>query len=364
MSSTQSSHRLLSLDIARGLTVAAMITVNNGHGDAFGMLRHAKWDGLTPCDLVFPFFLFIMGVSIFLSYSRRGFTPSRSNIAKIVRRTVVLFAIGICINWLDRFLSTDFVTSFEELRFWGVMQRIAICYLLASLFALTAPKRATIPTAAALLVCYAAILLTGNGLINDREQNILWIVDEHLLGYNHLYHYQAVDPEGLIGTLGALANVLFGFHCAWAMSRARNIEGKLTAAYTLGAILVFVGFALHFGLPFNKRVWTPSFTCATSGLCALMIGLTMKRVDAEGHNHGAIVTFFRVFGTNALILYVASEVIAILLGSVGADKAIFSAISAVITYEPIASLIYALLFMLLNWAIGYVLWRRRIFIKL
>ncbi|MCM1348567.1 MAG: heparan-alpha-glucosaminide N-acetyltransferase domain-containing protein [Firmicutes bacterium] len=356
-------HRLLSLDIVRGITVAGMIMVNNGQGDTFYMLCHPKWNGLTACDLVFPFFLFIMGISIFLSYSRRGFHPTASNIGKILKRTLLLFLIGVAINWLDKVLHTDLITSLEELRFWAVLQRIAVCYMLVSLFALTVRHRYALPVACSLLVIYAVILVAGGGFINEREQNILWLVDEHLLGYNHLYHYQAVDPEGLLSTISAVCNVLFGFYCASLISRRKEVEGKVLCLFTVGALLVFAGFMLHFGLPFNKRIWSPSFACITSGLCALLVALVMQWVDGRG-KRGRWPDFFEVFGINALILYVSSEVIAIFFGYFGINKLIFGALQQIIPWEQIASLVYATAFMLLNWLIGYPLWRRRIIIKL
>ena len=355
--------RLLSLDIVRGLTVAGMIMVNNGHGKAFEMLRHAKWNGLSLSDFVFPFFLFIMGVSIFLSYSRRGFTLTRSNFLKILKRTVILFLLGIAINWVDKLLYTDLVTSFEELRFWAVLQRIALCYFFASMFALTCNHRYTLGTAVGLLAVYTVVVLVGNGYVNERAQNLLWIVDEQIFGYNHLYHYQAVDPEGLVSTISALANVLFGFYCARAMSRQQEISQKVMSLFTIGTLLVIAGFLLQFGLPFNKRIWSPSFACVTSGFCALLLALAMKWIDGEG-KRGPWVSFFEVFGINALILYVSSEFLAIILGKLGVLDAFFDLLSACIPYPPIASLVYATLFMLLNWVIGYPLWRRRIIIKL
>lgn len=355
--------RLLSLDIVRGITVAGMILVNNGHGHAFEMLRHAKWNGLSASDFVFPFFLFIMGVSIFLSYSRRGFTLTRANFGKIVKRTLLLILIGIAINWIDKLLYTDFVTSFEELRFWAVLQRIALCYFFVSLFALTVNHRYTMPVAIGLLVVYTVIVLLGGGYVNEREQNILYIVDEYIFGYNHLYHYQAVDPEGVVSTLSAMTNVLFGFYCARRMSRARDIDGKVIAFFTVGALLTFAGFLFQFGLPFNKRIWSPSFACVTSGFCALLTGLVMKWIDGDGRR-GPWVSFFEVFGINALILYVSSEFMAIIFGKLGINDGLYDLLLACIPDENFASLAYALTYVMMNWAIGYPLWRRRIIIKL
>ena len=130
-----SSQRLLSLDILRGITVAGMILVNNGWDESFEMLQHSKWNGMTPCDLVFPFFLFIMGISCYLSLVKSEFKPTAPVVRRIVKRTILLFVIGLFINWFDHAIEGDFL-CFGHLRIWAVMQRIALCYGIVSLFAL------------------------------------------------------------------------------------------------------------------------------------------------------------------------------------------------------------------------------------
>ena len=206
------SYRLLSLDILRGITVAGMILVNNGWGESFEMLRHAEWNGMTPCDLVFPFFLFIMGISCYLSLVKSEFKPTPQVVRRVVKRTVLLFAIGLFINWFDHAIGGDFL-CFGHLRIFAVLQRIALCYGVVSLFALFCNHKYTIPVAIGLLVIYSAILVFGNGYVEDASVNVLAQVDLHLFGYDHLYHWSPVDPEGLLGTISSVAHVLFGFYC-------------------------------------------------------------------------------------------------------------------------------------------------------
>ena len=167
----ENKQRLLSLDILRGITVAGMILVNNGYGESFEMLQHVEWNGMTPCDLVFPFFLFIMGVSTYLSLSKSGFRPSAPVIRKILRRTVLLFAIGLAINWFDHAIEGDFL-CFGHLRIWAVLQRIALCYGIVSVYVLLVSHKWIVPTIIALLVVYSAILIWGNGYAEDAS-NIL-----------------------------------------------------------------------------------------------------------------------------------------------------------------------------------------------
>lgn len=354
--------RLLSLDIVRGITVAGMILVNNGHGESFEMLSHARWNGLTLCDFVFPFFLFIIGVSIYLSFSRRGFNLTADTFRKIAKRTLLLFLIGLAINWFDKAIGGN-INCFGELRIWAVMQRIALCYFLVSMFALTVNARYTLATIVGLLIAYAALLIAGNGYSTVAEENLLYRADEWLVGYNHMYHKSPVDPEGLLGTADAVVNVLLGFYCAMKMSRSEEISQKIISLLYIGAILTFCGFLLHFGFPFNKRIWSPSFTLITSGFCALLLGVVMNIVDAR-QKRGRLTSFFEAFGVNALILYVASEVMAILFGEIGINDLLFNALSAIIPMPQLASLAYALIYVMMNFAIGYPLWRKRIYIKL
>ena len=161
-STTLKSQRLLSLDLLRGMTVAGMILVNNGNGDSFAMLRHSEWNGMTPCDLVFPFFLYIMGLSTYLSLSKTGFQATRPVVWKIVRRTLLLFLIGEGIIWFSHAIDGDLL-CFDHLRIFAVLQRIALCYFFVSLFALTVSHRYTVPVIILLLALYSVLLLFGNG---------------------------------------------------------------------------------------------------------------------------------------------------------------------------------------------------------
>ena len=356
----ENKQRLLSLDILRGITVAGMILVNNGYGESFEMLRHVEWNGMTPCDLVFPFFLFIMGVSTYLSLSKCQFKATAPVVRKVVKRTVLLFLIGLAINWFDYAIEGDFL-CFGHLRIWAVLQRIALSYGIVSIFVLLVNHKWVVPTIVSLLVIYTVILLVGNGYAQD-SSNILARVDLRLFGADHLYHKSPVDPEGLLGTISSVAHVLIGFYCGMRMKQAASVESKVLQFLTIGAVLVMGGYLLSFGLPLNKRIWSPSYVMMTCGLAALLQGVLMVIIDLRGKKKWC--TFFRVFGVNPLFLYVASEVLAIVLGHVGVSKTVFNGIHAVITHPQSASLAYAVYFVLLNFILGYILYRRKIYIKL
>ena len=356
-----SSQRLLSLDILRGITVAGMILVNNGWGESFEMLGHSKWNGMTPCDLVFPFFLFIMGISCYLSLVKSEFKPTPQVIRRIVKRTVLLFVIGLFINWFDHAIEGDLL-CFGHLRIWAVMQRIALCYGIVSLFALFCNHKYTLHTIVGLLVIYTAIIVLGNGYEYDADVNILAQADLKLFGYDHLYHKSAVDPEGLVGTISSVAHVLLGFYCGMLIRKRETIEQKVIALFVVGAIGVIGGYLLSYGLPLNKRIWSPSYVLMTCGLASLLQALLMYIIDIQ--KKSGWTTFFHVFGVNALALYVSSELLAILLKNIEVSEVIYNGIHAVIPALKWASLAYANYFVMLNFAIGYVLYRKKIYIKL
>ena len=355
-----SSQRILSLDILRGITVAGMILVNNGWGESYEMLQHARWNGLTPCDLVFPFFLFIMGISCYLSLVKSEFKPTPKVLRRIIKRTVLLFAIGLFIHWFDNALSGDY--GLAHLRIWAVLQRIALCYCAVSLFALFCNHRYTLPVAALLLVIYSAILIFGNGYAEDADINILAQTDLRLFGYEHLYHKSPVDPEGLLGTISSIAHVMLGFYCGQLIRKKESVEQKVIALFVVGTVLVVAGWLLSYGLPLNKHVWSPSYVMVTCGLASLLQALLMYVIDIQQKK--GWTTFFHVFGVNALALYVSSELLAILLGNYGISETVYGWIHAVVPPLKPASLVYAVYFVLLNFAIGYVLYRKKIYIKL
>lgn len=354
--------RLLSLDILRGITVAAMIFVNNGYGDSYHMLNHSKWNGMTPCDLVFPFFLFIMGISTYLSLSKTEFKPTAHVLKHVAKRTILLFAIGLLINWFDKAIGGDFL-CFDHLRVWAVMQRIALCYCGVTIFALFCNHKYIIYTVLGLLAAYSAILLLGNGYVYDAQTNILAQVDLNLFGYDHLYHKSPVDPEGLVATISGIAHTLIGFYCGMRIKKADTIEKKIINLFVVGTIILSCGYLLSFGMPLNKRIWSPSYVLVTCGLASLLQALLMYIIDVKSKM--SWTPFFHIFGVNALALYVSSEFIQIIICNMGINDGIYNICHAIIPVAEPASFIYALIIVLLNFCIvGYPLWKRKIFIKL
>ena len=359
-------NRLKSLDVMRGLTVALMILVNNGGEHNYSFLEHSKWNGLTPCDLVFPFFLFMVGMSTFISLKKTEFKPSAHVYRKIAKRTILLFLIGLGINWFDMICNGD-ALDFAHLRIWAVLQRIAICYGVVALLAITLNHRYFIHTIIGLLVVYMGILVFGNGYAYDASTNILAQVDRSIFGINHLYQRSPVDPEGLLSTIPSIAHTMIGFLCCKYISVAgQTVDSKIKVLKVAGLVMVALGFGLSLiGFGINKRIWSPSYVFVTCGFASWILGILLQFIDNKPSCKDNILTKgLLAFGMNPLFLYVMSEALAILFGSFDTKAEIFIGIQSVISDEYVASLTYALFFVAIHAAMGIWMYHRKIFIKL
>lgn len=385
------SKRILALDVMRGITIAGMILVNNpgGGGEVFAPLCHAQWIGLTPTDFVFPFFMFIMGITTFISLRKYNFQPSAQAIKKIVVRTIVIMLVGAFISFFAHFVyywggadtAKGFGTQMIEalnvlptLRLTGVLYRLAICYCIVTILALLVNHKWFPWIITALFIGYFLILEFGNGYAYD-ETNIIAIVDNALLGPAHVYRYETVDPEGLLSTIPSVAHVMIGFMAGRMMlgrqtadEAVTNDTGNvarlitiITKLFILGTALLVAGFLLSYACPISKKLWTPTFSMVTCGFGALVLALLIYIIDIRGKKSWS--RFFEAFGVNPLFLYVMSDIFAILLG--------------VSFYTPISEflvsifglnggpLAYAILFVLLNYAVvALPLYKHKIYIKI
>ena len=384
--------RLKSLDLMRGLTVALMILVNNGGEHNYSFLEHSKWNGLTPCDLVFPFFLFMMGASTYLSLRKTEFKPSISIYRKIIKRTLLLFLIGLCINWFDMICSGN-ALDFAHLRFWAVLQRIALCYGIVSILAIHVNQRYFVHIILGLIIIYMGIIAFGNGYAYDSSINIIAQADLHIFGYDHLYHKSPVDPEGLLSTIPAIAHTMIGFLCCKYISRpGQDIYSKVKFLKVSGLVMLVLGLFLSFiGFGINKRIWSPSYVFVTCGFAAWILSLLIQYIDGKAckkeeyayeqnngdkkqeqnngnsnkkHGNNPIVTFFLAFGMNPLFLYVMSEFLAIVFGTYGIKADVIGLIRSAISDEYLVSLTYALFFVAIHAVMGIWMYHKKIFIKL
>ncbi|WP_294591754.1 heparan-alpha-glucosaminide N-acetyltransferase domain-containing protein [uncultured Bacteroides sp.] len=394
MNSPKTNKRLLALDILRGVTIAGMILVNNpgSWGHIYAPLRHAEWIGLTPTDLVFPFFMFIMGISTYISLKKYNFEFSHAAALKILKRTVVIFIIGMAIGWFSRFCyywssapeDLSFgenlwasVWTFDRMRILGVMQRLALCYGATAIIALTLKHRYIPYLIVTLLLGYFILLIFGNGFAYN-ETNILSIVDRAILTPAHMYKDNGIDPEGVLSTIPAIAHVLLGFYVGRLMldgnkseDRASFLNSQLITLFLAGVILTFSGFLLSYGCPISKKIWSPTFVLVTCGLASSFLALLIWIIDVKGYKKWC--TFFESFGVNPLFMYVLGGVLSILFGSIsfpwdGGSISIhgflYNKLLTPVLGELNGSLAYALLFVAINWCIGYQLYKRKIYIKI
>ena len=344
--------RILSLDVLRGLTVASMILVNSGTHDSFPCLRHAVWNGLTFSDFVFPFFLFIMGISINFS--------QKAQAGQILRRSLLIILICWAIRYVEYALGGDFL-PWDHFRLTGVLVRIALCYLCAALLSRYVPDGLLPWLAGLLLAAYAVLLLCGNGYAQDAS-NVLSVVDRALLGEAHLYHKSPVDPEGLLSTVPALAHTLLGCLCGRMLKRGAPLPERLGRIALYGLLLVAAGGLLSLLLPLNKRIWSPSYALLTSGCCALLLAALAWLIDLWGAK--GWTPFFEAFGRNALAIYILSELLTAVADKTGGSDALYGLLSRLCPYLPLASLLYALVFVGVNYLVARLLYRRRIFLKI
>lgn len=356
--------RLLSLDVLRGLTVFGMILVNNGYGPSFTPLGHAKWNGMTPCDLVFPFFLFMVGVSIYLSLSRHA--GEAGMVRKILKRTVILFVLGVALHAWDMILWGDAASIPGHLRVWGVLQRIALSYCGAALFFNATHGKYLWHTILGLLVIYAVILLVGNGYSTDPTENWLARVDRALFG-NHLYvkaldGRSPVDPEGLVGVIAGVAHALIGVACGRALMTGRDRTERVMRLLVIAASMGILGYLLSYGLPLNKRIWSPSYVLVTCGLAASLLGIFTYVIDLQGHNRWC--RMFQWFGLNALGIYTLSEMLPSVIGRLGVSEAIYAGWSGLFGPNEWASLAYALTIDAFMALVAWILFNRKIYIKI
>lgn len=369
--------RLLSLDVFRGLTIAGMIVVNNpGTWDhAYPPLLHAEWNGWTYTDTIFPFFLFIVGVAMAFSFSRRREETGRGPLVPLLlhtlRRAAVIFAIGLGINALS-------IPLFHRahVRIPGVLQRIAVCFLLAALVFLLGGKRGALAATVILLLGYWALMALvpvpgyGAGQL-DLERNLATYVDRQVLGEHTWKHNPAWDPEGLVSTLPAIATTLIGLLVGLRLTSPAPLENKARDLVIAGWAMGLLGLAWNLALPINKNLWTSSYALFMSGLASATLGVLLWLIDGKGRT--TLSKPFEWLGSNALFLFVASDLVTIAMiwikleGPDGKRRSLYGTIYKTafdhFADPRLGSLLFALTYCALWTAIAGLLYRRRIFIK-
>lgn len=363
------SPRLLSLDVFRGITIAAMILVNDpgDWGHIYAPLEHSVWDGCTPTDLIFPFFLFMVGVSIV--YAMESKKASGVNQSKIILTALRRMVILLLITWLSQMiLRWNF--NLSELRLPGVLPRIALVYFICTLLYLKTSQRTRDWIFAGALVTYFILMtfvpVPGVGYANlNPETNLGAWIDRTLLTPGHLWSSSRTwDPEGLLGTLPAIGTGLFGIRVgSWLKRKDRDDSVKVSWMFSYGFIAVIIALIWDLFFPINKALWTSSFVLYTGGLATIGLAICFWLIDVQGHKRFTYP--FVVFGTNAIAAYVLSGFIPHYFNLIKiGDKSVYQLLF-VPYFSPVnASLGGALLIVLILWLVMWVFYKRKIFIKI
>jgi predicted acyltransferase len=378
----KTSERLTSLDLFRGATIAAMILVNNPGGDhSYWPLEHAEWNGWTPTDLIFPFFLFIVGVSLVFSFENRlNRGDSRAALLRhALRRAVIIFAIGLALNYTAVLASG----STHGLRIPGVLQRIGVCYLAASILFLYARPRTRVLVAAALLVGYWILMrfvpVPGFGVPGrdipflHPDVNLGAYLDRKFLLWGSTRLWEVTrDPEGLLSTLPAIATALLGvFTGEWLRSKLSQ-QTKALGMLAFGVAGLILGRTWAIWFPINKKLWTSSFVLFTAGFALVCLALCYWATDIKRWR-GTWTKPFLIFGRNSITVYTIAWLFADVLyffnvkldgESVSGHDYIFERFFAPLGSPSLTSLLFSLAFVLLCLVPIWLMDRRKIFLKI
>lgn len=371
---TNTAQRFTALDVFRGMTICFMIIVNTpGNGDTtWSPLHHAKWDGFTPTDLVFPSFLFAVGNAMSFVMKQWETLSQQKVLLKIFKRTAIIFLLGYLMYWFPFFDLDEnhHIVSFpiQQTRILGVLQRIALCYGIASLLIYYFKSKLSMIICVGLMLLYWILLYAfgdaGNELTMTGNAGLKF--DLWLMGEQHLYHGEGIafDPEGWLSTLPAVGNVVAGFVAGkFIQQKGKTFEG-LTKLLLSGFSLLVIAYFWNLVFPVNKKLWTSSFVVLTVGLDCVILAAVIYWIDFKNKNGW----FFQVTGKNPLIVYLLSELLATVFGMiyVHGDQNLHEWL-----YENIfshagayfGSFLFAVVYMLLCWSVGYWMDKKKIYIR-
>ncbi|MEO6723445.1 MAG: DUF5009 domain-containing protein [Ferruginibacter sp.] len=390
------NQRFYSLDVFRGATVALMILVNNpgSWSKIYPPLEHAPWHGCTPTDLVFPFFLFAVGNAMAFVLPRLEAAGEGVFWKKIIKRTVLIFLIGVFLNWFPFikwenneivFKPWSYITADGKVagvRIFGVLQRIALCYFFASIIAHYFKHRGAFVFSAFILLAYWFLCVAANP--SDPFSLQGWFgtrVDLAIVGEAHIYKGEGVsfDPEGLMSVFAAIVEVIFGWLVGSYILQKGKTHEMLNGVFVAGCVLLFTAYCWDMVFPINKKIWTSSYTLFTSGLAMLILSVLMYIIEFKDRR-GAWSRFFDVFGKNALFIFMLSGILPRLLALIRIPG--YTSPGGLTNYlnpfgwfyeyvcQPIfpskpevGSLIYAICFVSLMWFFAWLLDKRKIYIK-
>jgi len=364
------TNRYLSLDVLRGITVTLMIIVNTtgNYKTTFAPLLHANWHGFTPTDWVFPTFMFVVGNAMSFSLVKYGAHGNAAFFKKIFKRSAIIFLLGYLMYWFP-FVHEEggqiVFNSISHTRIFGVLQRIALGYLFASLILHFWKERgAIIFSAVALLAYWLLMYWFGDYTL---EGNAALKLDLVLLGDKHLYHGEGIafDPEGILSTLPAIVNVIAGYLTGRFIQQKGNTYETIAQLMIAGSLLLFVALTWNMVFPINKKIWTSSFVLYTVGLDLLVLSILIFIIDIK--NEKSWTYFFEVFGKNTLFIYLVSEVVIILFYIIRiGDQSLYTWLYQHVfrlAGDYVGALLFAVSWMLTCWSVGYFMDKKKIYIK-
>jgi predicted acyltransferase len=373
------NQRFLSLDVFRGMTICFMIIVNTpGSGaDPFSPLEHATWHGFTPTDLVFPSFLFAVGNAMSFSLDKYRQISNSAFLKKVIKRTLLIFLLGYLMYWFPFFRLDDtgsiIAAPIQNTRIMGVLQRIALCYFFASLLIQYLSTKKVVIVSVILLLGYWFLLL----IFGDHDQpfsllgNAGLYLDKFLMANSHLYHGEGIpfDPEGWLGTLPAIVNVVIGYFAGrFIQQKGKGFE-TIAKLMLWGSLLIFIALCWNMVFPINKKLWSSPFVLVTTGIDLLIISALVYIIEIKQKAHSWWTNFFIVFGRNPLFIYILSElfVTVLYMATVGSGQSLHSWISInifqFVAPGPIGSFLFAIFYMLICWSVGWWLNKKKIYIK-
>ena len=374
----QKPERFLSLDVFRGMTICFMIIVNTPGSGAtpFAPLLHADWFGFTPTDLVFPSFLFAVGNAMSFTSKKFDTLSTGAVLFRIFKRAFIIFLIGYLMYWfpfVEQREGAWVMKPFAETRVMGVLQRIALCYLFASLMVYFIKSRTTIIVLSILLLVGYQVLLLSYGDASapyGMLTNAGTYFDRFVLGDAHLYHGEGVafDPEGILSTLPAIVNVICGYFAGRFIQEKGKGYETIARLMLVGCLFLFIAWSWNMFFPIGKKLWSSPFTLLTVGLDLIIISALIYIVEIRKLNGANWTGFFTTVGKNPLAIYILSEVLVIALWMIRVgDNDLMGWINHTV-YQPIApgplgSLLFAISYMLLCWVVGKILDKNKIYIR-
>lgn len=365
------TQRLMALDVMRGLTIALMIMVNTpgSWSYVYPPLLHSTWNGCTPTDLVFPFFLFIVGVSMWFSFKKFDKGITKKSLYKVLKRFSIMFILGVFLNGFPYF-------EFENLRYLGVLQRIAIAYFIGALLCMQFNYKTMLLIFIGILISYWGLLYLGvSEGPYELSTNLVRKIDILLFGENHLYNGFGIpfDPEGLLSALPSVGTLLMGYFTGRIIDTSLNTINAIKKLLSIGALVTFMGWIWNFTFPINKALWTSSYVLYTAGLAMVFLAGLLWFIDVKGFKKWA--TPFIHFGTNPLAIYMFSGIyvsaIIYLIQIPTASGKVLSGYNYLYAnlFVPLAgnmngSLLFAIAHIIFFWFLTYLLYKKKIFIKI